>query len=127
MQENLTNHEASSTGNQRLAARSIQFERIYFIKNGNKVTKKNWHKVIAKSSRPCTNIKGVPAIDDEIQRNGAYYERWELKYEEATEHHAAGYIFREVNHGGGISGTHPTYREAIWHALNFHVTVWLEE
>lgn len=99
---------------------SIQFERKFSMKNGNKVTKKNWHKVIAISSSPCTNVHGVRAIDAAIAKDGVYYEKWELKYEESKGEHdrPSGYIFREVNHGGGISGRHKTFKQAIWSAIS---------
>lgn len=104
----------------------IQFEVKYSLKNGNRLTKKNWHKVVAISNRPCTNVKGVPAIDAEIKRSGAYYEKWALKYEPKTEYNAAGFIFREINHNGGINGHHKTFKEAVFHAIKSYISVMLE-
>jgi hypothetical protein len=109
------------------AVRSIQFERKYAMKNGNKLTKKNWHKVVAHSTRPCTNVRGVAVIDNEIAVNGQYFEKWVLRYEPKDEFSPAGYIFREVNHNGGISGRHSTPKEAVWSAMKHYIQVWLEE
>jgi hypothetical protein len=105
----------------------IKFERKYTLKNGNKLNKKNWQKVIAISLQPCTNVKGVPAIDHEIKLHGCYFEKWKLRYEPDDANSPAGYIFREVNHNGGINGRHKTYREAIWSAIKNHIQVYLEE
>lgn len=112
-------------GLQMLPANYIELARKYSIKNGNKLTNKNWHKLIAISNTPCTNVKGVLVIDNEIKINGAYFEKWSLKFEPKTHLRPAGYIFREVNHNGGISGIHDTYKEAVWSALRSHITVWL--
>jgi len=105
----------------------IQFERKYAMKNGNKITKKNWHKIVAVSNKPCTSIRGVPAIDRVIESGGQYFEKWVLKYEEAHGEFPAGYIFREINHGCGISGNHPTPKKAVWSAMNNRISVYLEE
>lgn len=94
--------------------------------NGNKVTKKNWHKVVAISSTPCTNVLGVKAIDDIKNAGGEYFEKWKLVFEEADDHTQAGYIFREINHGGGISGRHESFKRTIWGAIGL-TRVYLEE
>ena len=127
MQKDTINHEKPAIGNVLLAVRSIQFERKYAMKNGNKLTKKNWHKVVAISTRPCTNVRGVAVIDNEIAINGQYFEKWKLRYEPKDEFSPAGYIFREVNHNGGISGRHSTPKEAVWSAMKDYIQVWLEE
>lgn len=108
----------------------IEFKRKYSLKNGNKINKKNWNNVIAKSSKPCTSVFGVPAIDREKNINGAYYEEWKLVYEKRDDKHdrPAGYIFREINHNGGITGRHKTYRQAIFSALGSgHISVYLKD
>lgn len=112
-----------------IPAGAIQFERRYSMKNGNKVTKKNWHKVVAISSRPCTNVRGHTIIDAEIRKNGVYFEKWELRFEEAEDDRdsRSGYIFREVNHNGGINGRHTNFRSAIWGAIKDHISVYLTE
>jgi hypothetical protein len=107
--------------------KSIQLERKYSLKNGNKVNKNNWQKVVAISTNQCTNVKGVNSIDEAIKRSGCYYEKCKLKFEKADSHSPAGYIFREINHNGGISGRHKTYREAIWYALRNHIQVFIED
>ncbi len=98
------------------------------MQNGNKVTKNNWQDVIASSIKPCTNILGVPAIEAAKQK-GAYYEKWKLVFEKSDgEDHRTGYIFREVNHNGGINGHHKTFKEAIWWALSHnHIKIFIED
>lgn len=111
---------------------SIQFKKKFSMMNGNKVTKKNWHKVIAVSNRPCKNVLGFPAIEEAKKNGGEYFEKWRLVYEKEKTYpdgkkSTFGYIFREINHGGGINGHHKTPKEAIWWACSNHITVWLEE
>ena len=106
---------------------SIKFERNFSMKNGNKITKKNWHKVVAVSTEPCTNVHGVKEIDRQIKENGVYFEKWALRYEEANGIFESGFIFREINHDGGINGRHKTAKEAIWHAIKSYIIVGLEE
>jgi hypothetical protein len=106
----------------------IEFKRKYSMQNGNKVTKNNWPKVIAISSKPCTNVHGVPAIEA-AKVTGSYFEKWKLVYEQADSaaDMPAGYIFREINHNGGINGRHKTFKEAIWWAIKYnHIRVMLE-
>jgi hypothetical protein len=104
----------------------IQFKRKYSMQNGNKLTKKNWMNVYAISSEPCENVLGVKEIDAIKARNEKYFEKWKLVYEPADKFSKGGYIFREVHHGGGISGRHKTYREAIWSAMSHRISVFLE-
>ncbi len=110
----------------------IEFKAKYSMQNGNKVTKKNWHKVFATSVKPCTNVFGYPSIEA-AKKNGGYYEKWKLVFEEGEvypdgEKRPSGYIFREVIHNGGISGRHKTFKQAIWCALNNnHIKVCLQE
>lgn len=99
----------------------LEIKKRYSLQNGNKITKKNWHKVIAKSYKPYTTSQGWPAIDNAIKETGTYYETWALKKEED------GYIFREINHGGGINGHHKTVKEAIFHAIKSYIAVFLED
>lgn len=96
----------------------IQFKRECILKNGNKLNKYNWQNVIAKSTRACTNVNGVKEIDRLRQLHGVYHESWVIKKE------MEGYIFREVNHNGGINGHHKTYRLAVFYAIN--VTPYIE-
>jgi hypothetical protein len=103
----------------------IEFKRKFSLENGNKINKKNWHRVIAVSTKPCTTVY-TSAIDAAIRTNGSYYEKWRLVYEKNVDN-GTGYIFREVNHGCGISGHHPTYRAAIWSALRLDIRVYLED
>ena len=105
----------------------IEFKRRLSLMNGNKINKKNWHRVIAVSETPCTTIHGVPEINAAIRENGNYYEKWRLVYEKSSEREQTGYIFREVNHGCGISGHHRTYRSAIWSAISTRIHVYLED
>lgn len=105
----------------------IEFKQKYSLQNGNKVTKKNWGKVFAYSERPCTNVLGVPAIEAAKFIAGNYFEKWKLVYED-TDPERTGYIFREINHNGGINGMHKTPKQAIWGALTHnHIKVCLEE
>lgn len=110
----------------------IEFKRKYSMQNGNKVTKNNWHKVVATSTKPCTNVLGFPAIES-AKLNGGYYEKWKLVFEKEEQiewfaNRPSGYIFREINHNCGINGRHKTFKEAIWWALNQnHIRVYLEE
>lgn len=99
----------------------IELKKKYSLQNGNKVTKKNWHKVIAKSYIPCTSNKGWQAIDNSIKETGYYYETWALKKEKE------GYIFREINHGGGINGHYETVKEAIFAAIKSYIHVFLDD
>lgn len=105
----------------------IEFKRKYSLQNGNKINKKNWQKVIAKSNKPCTGVHGVMAIDQAIKEKGEYFEQWKLVYEENAAPERTGYIFREINHNGGICGMWPTYRQAIFHALNSHIQIFLTD
>lgn len=99
------------------------------MKGGNRINRSNWKKVTAKSSVPCTSIHGVKEIDRQIKENGVYYEQWRLvyepeyKYTDGTPPDPGGYIFREINHNGGISGRHKTYRQAIWFAIREHIEI----
>jgi hypothetical protein len=104
----------------------IEFKLKYSLTNGNKLTRKNWHKVVAISSNPCTYVKGVPAIDLAIKNTGVYYEKWVLKYEPKTQYSEAGYIFREINHNGGINGHHKTYKEAVFYGIKKFISVMIE-
>jgi hypothetical protein len=97
------------------------------MQNGNKVTKKNWYKVYDVSNRPDISALGYPEIEKIKKEKGAYYDRWELKFEEEDDR-PAGFIFREINHNGGISGRHATFKEAIWWAMSYkHISVFLSE
>ncbi|GAL83465.1 hypothetical protein MYP_692 [Sporocytophaga myxococcoides] len=62
-----------------------------------------------------------------IQQNGAYYERWKLVFEPGEKEDNGGYIFREINHNGGICGRHKTYRKAIFTAIGRDVRVFIGE
>jgi hypothetical protein len=105
----------------------IEFSRKFSLKNGNKINKKNWQRVVAVATKPCTTVHGVPEIDRAIRETGSYYEKWHLVYEKDDGIDRFGYIFREVNHGMGISGRHPSYRRAIWSALSApYIHVYLE-
>jgi len=95
------------------------------MKNGNKVTKKNWQNVIAISDKLCTNVGGVPAIDA-AKASGGYYEKWKLVFENHGPERT-GYIFREINHDGGINGHHDNFKQAIWNAIRNNIHVYLEE
>lgn len=105
----------------------IEFKVKYSLANGNKVTKKNWHRVVAISTEPNTTNYGWPVVD-EARKNGGYFNRWKLVYED---HNAGperrGYIFREVNTNSGINGFHPTFKQAIWTAIGPRIKVYLEE
>jgi hypothetical protein len=105
----------------------IEFKRKYSMQNGNKVTKKNWMNVYAVAHQPCLHTHGVKAIDAVKARGEQYFERWKLVYEEADQFSKGGYIFREINHNGGINGRHATFKEAIWHAIKHnHISVFLD-
>lgn len=99
----------------------IQFKIKYSLKNGNKLNKKNWHKVIAVATEPNHCNQGWPAIDKIRNEGGEYYDTWKLKKEEE------GYIFREITHGGGINGHHKTYRQAIFKALSHRIIISIPE
>ena len=107
----------------------IVFKPKYSMQNGNKVTKKNWQNVVAISSNPCTNVHGVRAIEEEIAKNGVYYEKWKLHYEVdiLAKDGRKRFIFKEINHGGGINGFHNTFKAAIWFAMKSYIRVYLEE
>lgn len=91
------------------------------IVNGKYISKKNMARIVAISTRPCTRVHGVPAIDKSIKENGTYFEKWVIKKEKE------GYIFREINHGGGISGHWSTLRMLIFHSCYSGIIVKLEE
>lgn len=99
----------------------IEFKRQYTMKNGNKVTKSNWHKVIAICEEPCTTILGVTEIEKAKKEKGSYYCTYNLKKEDK------GYIFREQYADTGINGHHKTFKEAIWHAMSHRIKVMLTE
>ncbi|HSW67281.1 MAG TPA: hypothetical protein VLH16_01735 [Bacteroidales bacterium] len=96
------------------------------MKNGNKVTKKNWHRVVAISTVPNTCVFGVPAID-EARKNGGYFDKWKLVYQTNTEPERTGFIFREINSNHGIDGFHKTFKEAIWSAMRPSIKCFLED
>jgi hypothetical protein len=110
----------------------IELKQKFSLKNGNKITKKNWQKVVAVGTRPCTNVGGYPVIEA-AKLNGGYFERWKLVYEPAHEledpkKNPPGYIFREINHGCGITGRHKTPKQAIWSALSFdYIKIFIED
>lgn len=109
----------------------IELKRKYSLVNGNKINKSNWHKVVAKSNKPCTGVLGIDVIEKAKREQGTYHETWKLVYEPAIGGEwpqEAGYIFREINHKGGINGRHKTYRKAIFGALGHgHISIFLEE
>lgn len=87
-----------------------------------KLNKHNWFLVEAVSSIADRSHFGNKIIDQEKEKHGAYYEKWELKKE------AEGYIFREINHNCGISGHHKTYKAAILTALKLkHISVYIPD
>ncbi len=104
----------------------IEFKRKYSLQNGNRVTKKNWQNVIAVSSKPCTGVLGVPAIEEAKRTKGAYFETWRLVYED-KDPERTGFIFREINHDCGIGGHHKTFKEAVWSAIRKDIRVYLTE
>lgn len=104
----------------------IEFERKYLLKNGNKVTKKNWHRVLAISTEPDTCVCGIPAID-EASKNGGYFKKWRLVFEKNEDPERSGYIFREINCNHGINGFHPTFKQAIWSAIRPGIKCFLED
>lgn len=110
----------------------IEFKRKYSMQNGNKVTKKNWHKVVAVSLRPDFSHHGYPDTHPigKAKLEGQYFEKWRLVYEEPKYKldGNAGYIFREINHGGGINGRHSTFKKAIFEALGSRdIKVFIED
>lgn len=105
----------------------IEFKKKFSMVNGNKVTKKNWHKVMAKSNEPCTGIHGVPEIELAKQLHGVYYPTYKLVYEKNDDQERCGYIFREIYAGTGINGHHKTFKEAIWWALSPRISVFIED
>lgn len=80
-------------------------------KNAHKLNKHNWQNVVAQAKYPCTNVHGVKAIDAIKAEAGFYYEKWRIKKE------PKGYIFREINHNGGICGHHKTFRKCLYAAM----------
>jgi hypothetical protein len=103
----------------------IVFKKKFAMVNGNKLTKKNWMKVVAVSNKPCTGVH-MKVIEAAIEKNGAYFEKWKLVYEKGDEWNT-GYIFREINHNGGICGHHSTAKKAVWSAISSRITVYIEE
>lgn len=100
----------------------IEFKQKYSLKNGNKINKKNWQRIVAKSSVPVRHDYGTRAIAAAMKEQGQYLETYRIQFEEGK-----GYIFREENHGCGINGYHPDVRRCVWAALKFsHIQVFLE-
>ena len=105
----------------------IEFKKNYSMKNGNKVTKKNWQNVVAISSKPDNCNQGWDEIEKIKKENGAYFEKWKLVFEKNEDSNRTGYIFREIITNTGINGHHKTFKEAIWYAMNPYIRVFLEE
>lgn len=104
------------------STRPIEFKTKITLLNGHRLPKKNWQKIVARSTVPNRNIFGVAEIDRQRNMHGAYYDTWRIVLEER------GYIFREINSGAGISGYSPTVKELITKALSFEgIRVFLEE
>jgi len=97
------------------------------MQNGNKVTKKNWNKVIAISTEPDNCHQGYPEIERIRKQDGAYFNKWKLVFEKNEAPERTGYIFREVITNSGINGFHKTFKEAIWWAMKNTIHVYLEE
>jgi hypothetical protein len=98
----------------------IEFKRKTKLVNGSLIKKDNWHTIIAKSTTACTGVSGVAKID-EARRTGGYYESWVIKKE------PEGYIFREINHNGGICGHHKTPRLAVLTAIGYRIKITIQE
>jgi hypothetical protein len=94
----------------------IVFKRKVTLIGGKWASKRNMNRIVVRSSELCTHHHH-PKID-----NKTYYELWRLVKEKK------GYIFREITHGGGISGHHKTVKRAVLSACGFsHMTVMLED
>lgn len=89
------------------------------LQNGQLLSSKNHKRIVARSTTVCTNV-----IHREID-NKTYHEEWRISRE------CKGYIFREVKHGGGICGHHPSVRALVLATLcglaGAHIRVMVEE
>jgi hypothetical protein len=78
------------------------------ISGGRLLSAANADRIIARSTRasdPCGNM--LPSPIDRYRNCPPYFQRWVIKKE------PKGYIFREVNHAGGINGCHKTIRSLV--------------
>jgi hypothetical protein len=76
------------------------------LDGGKLLSAKNAHNIVARSTvatdRMGNRIESSPCAD-----KTPYFQKWVIQKE------AKGYIFREVSHGGGICGCHPTVRQLV--------------
>jgi hypothetical protein len=100
----------------------IEFKQKHSLTNGNKINRKNWQLIVAKSIEPVRHDYGVPAIAAAMKEQGQYLATYRIHFEEGK-----GFIFLEINHGCGINGYHPNVRTLIHRALDHsHIKVFME-
>ena len=78
------------------------------LSGGRLLSSANAHRIIARDTRASDKMgNSLPSPIYEYRNDPPYFQKWVIKKE------PKGYIFREVNHGGGICGCHPTVRDLV--------------
>jgi len=78
------------------------------LDGGRLLSAKNASKIIARSTRPSDKSGNrLPSPIHRYKDDPPYFQKWVIRKE------PKGYIFREVNHGGGICGCHKTVRRLV--------------
>jgi hypothetical protein len=78
------------------------------LDGGSLLSAKNSHRIIARSTRPSDKSGNrLPTPIERYRNDPPYFQKWVIRKEKD------GYIFREVNHGGGICGAHKTVRRLV--------------
>lgn len=91
----------------------IELKPKIVLTNGNKISEKNYKCIYAQSTNECTGVHDVKYIDT----HKPYFEKWIIVKDDE------GYIFREVAHGGGISGHHKTVRRCVISASSNRINI----
>jgi len=78
------------------------------LDGGSLLSAKNAHRIIARSTRPSDRMGNrLPSPIERFKNDPPYFQKWVIRKEDK------GYIFREVEHGGGICGCHKTVRRLV--------------
>ena len=90
----------------------------YRIEGGHLLSRANIPRIIARCTRP-TDKSGnsLPSPIERFRNDPPYFQTWVIRKE------PKGYIFREVTHGAGICGCHPTVRALVLAAVCDYITV----
>jgi hypothetical protein len=89
------------------------------VNGGRLLSAANAPRIIARDTRPTDKMgNSLPSPIFRFKNDPPYFQKWVIKKE------PKGYIFREVTHGGGICGCHPTVRDLVISTLfSNHIVV----